>query len=142
VTKWFTIRVPKEVKDLLDQLQNYADLQGLPYWRIVSRALTYLKNMHQGGRKKSEIPRLDKAAWYSLKLGIAVGALKAQPDQEKLERLKEVAFQLRDRLGIDVDLLIKAAKDYVDQPTTQRTIELSDVAKMIIGDIIVKFLFQ
>jgi len=141
--KWCTIRVPKELKDQLDEIaKNYEAHKNDAYWRIIAKAVAHYKPSLQAGFKKKQIPRLDKAAWYAFKLASSIGALKENPTPQNLDLLKTTCQQLEDRLGLDLSLLRKAAEDFTKHPTTQNKIELNDLTKLVIADIITKFILE
>jgi len=141
--KWATIRIPAELKKELDEIiQGYEAHRGDAYWRVIAKAIAHYKPMLSRGLSRKEVPRLDKAAWYSFKLASSIGALKENPSQQNLELFKTTCRQLEDRLGLDLSLLRKAAEDYVKHPSTQNKIELNDLTKLVIADIITKFILE
>jgi len=141
--RWVTIRIPKELKDELDSIiRGYEAHKNDAYWKVIAKAIAHYKPSLQAGFKKKEIPRLDKAAWYAFKLASSVGALKENPSTQNLDLLKTTCQQLEDRLGLDLKLLVKAAEDYARHPSTANKIELNDLTKLTIADIISKFILE
>lgn len=131
-TVWKMVRVPKE---LHDRISTLADREGVAKWKIVSRALTFLESWRRAGNVK-KLPRFDKACWYIYKLASSVGIFKEVPSDDNYQKLLKTISQIEERLGIDCSLLKKAVEDYKRRPTVSNKIELNDVTKLVIGDII------
>ena len=143
MAKWKTIRVPEELWHEIKALTHeYEAHRGDALWRVIAKALSHYKPALHRGFKNASIPRLDKAAWYAFKLASSVGALKENPGDSNLELLKTTCRQIEDRLGISMQLVIKAAEVYKKRPTTQNKVELNDVVKLAITDILTKLLVE
>ena len=56
---------------------------------------------------------LQRRAWYAAKLASSVGALKENPSVENLNRLRNTAAQITERLGIPTGSLLEAAERYI-----------------------------
>jgi hypothetical protein len=112
--KMAAIEVPEEVKRLVD---DYAHVHGKPAWRVVMDAVS-LYAAYYGGRLRERdgsrpFPPAGKAAWYAVKLAMAVGAVKADPSPARVKRLHEMMSQVRKRLGVDCNVLELALYDYI-----------------------------
>jgi len=133
------IRVPDE---LYERLKALAQQKKVPIWKVILEALSCYENVEKKASGLSKLPRLDKAAWYAYKLSASVGSFREKPTEGNLALLTQTAKQVEERLGVKTDLLIKVAAEYHKKPSTQNKIELNDTAKLVVGDIIAKMLFE
>ena len=141
--KWKSIKVPEPV---YQKIVNLSLKLNRHMYQIVEQAVDLLDLYRRKPYKKKELPRLDKCAWYIFKLANGIGTFKVKYDLEEWRKLMNTVEQIRTRLGIDTSelehvlLRLKPEKDR--HMSTSDRIELNDVAKMLIADIIVKMLFE
>jgi len=133
------IRVPEE---LYNRLTKIAEEKDLPIWKVIAEALSYYEHYTKKTKEMQKLPRLDKASWYCYKLSASVGSLRENPTEENLTLLTKTCKQLEERYGIDASLLVKVATEYQKSKSTKDKIELNEIAKLVVGDIICKFLFE
>ncbi|RLF08420.1 MAG: hypothetical protein DRJ60_00375 [Thermoprotei archaeon] len=133
------IRVPEE---LYNRLTKIAEEKDLPIWKVVAEALSYYEHYTKKTKEMQKLPRLDKASWYCYKFSASVGSLRENPTEENLALLANTCKQLEERYGIDTKLVLKMASEYVKKRSTQAKIEMNETAKLIVGDIICKFLYE
>ena len=63
--KWKTIKIPQYLYDKLKSMTNKTH----PHmYQVIEKALEHYEIYLKKPKKKSELPRLDKAAWYIVKL--------------------------------------------------------------------------
>jgi len=142
-----TVWVPDELKQ---RIEFYAKIHGKPLWRVVEDAMVFYEMFHKGAlidRKTHNlnVPQAAKAVWYMVKLGIGVGALKAELTPQRAELLQKTIKQVRERLNIDVALLERALYDYIqkklshdmnEEEKRDAEIELTNALKLVYLDII------
>lgn len=124
----------------------------------MERTIEYLKDLN---KKTSNIPEdieekvkevhsvwLDRAGWYVVKLAFGVQALKDAIDyglspvviDEKLARLAKVCKQIKERYGVETEILVDIAKQYAVEKDKESKIVLNDATKEIVKNIISKIL--
>jgi len=142
--KMVQIEVPEEVWRVVD---DYARVRGQPAWRVVMDAVSLYAAYH-GGRLRNPdwtrpFPPAGKAAWYAIKLAMAVGAVKADPSPERVRKLHAVMAQVRKRLGINCDVLELALYDYIaarqsgsPERVRDAEIELTGALSIVVQDMI------
>jgi hypothetical protein len=144
-----SIYVPDELKE---RIEFYSKAHGKPMWRVVMDAMAFYEMFYKGRLEdktgETKFPELAKAAWYVVKLSMAVGALKADTTPQRAEMLQRVVKQVKDRLGVDVSLLERAVYDYIHvklhsggekvSPDLQRDveIELTNALKLVALDVL------
>jgi hypothetical protein len=138
------VEVPEEVWRVID---DYARVHGKPAWRVVMDAVS-LYAAYYGGRLRNPdwtrpFPAPGKAAWYAVKLAMAVGAVKADPSPERVRRLHNIIAQVRKRLGINCDALELALYDYIaarqsgdPERIKDAEIELTGALSIVVQDMI------
>ncbi len=138
-----SLRVPDYIHD---QVKDLASRYGRKMYTIVEEALATYVNYLKKPYRKSELPRLDKVAWYVYKVGRSVGAFKENPTKENGEKLLNTLSQIEERIGVKTDMLkgiimklIKKPKIKID---TDTSIEINDATKLLIADIIAKMLLK
>jgi len=143
--KWASIRVPREVKERLEAI---AKKKGIAMWRVLLEALSHYEALTKKPKEKMKLPRLDKASWYAYKLSQSIGAFKEKPSLENLYYLDKTISQIEERAGINCRILRKIVVEVYElakkkkQIPTQLIIELNDTAKLIVGDILYRYLFE
>jgi len=69
---------------------------------------------------------LQRRAWYIVKLSSSVGALKENPSQENLQKLKNTAGQVTERLGVATATLLEAAERFIAAKTDAAKMRLNE----------------
>jgi len=83
--------------------------------------------------KAEAYPReFQRRAWYAVKIGSSVGALKENPTKENFEKLKATAAQVEERLGVAVGELLKAAEDFLAAKTDTAKMRLNEALTLVI----------
>ena len=81
-------------------------------WRFVQQAVSsYVFMFTNPQRFSKERTKLEKAAWYIIKLVSTVEGFKSSPQQE-FQQLMGIIQQIENNLNIDLSLLRKAVMDY------------------------------
>jgi len=131
--RWTTISVPTELREMI---KNLALRENKSEWQIVMDSVSFYYAQKQKPRIKEEASILDKVSWYITKLATSVGALKENPSEQNLERLKKTAEQVQERLGVDTSLLVRVAEAYMRYRDEDSRMELNAALKMVILEII------
>jgi len=141
--EYVNVRIPKALKEKIDEL---AQKKNVAMWKIILEAVSLYENLEKKPKKKKELPRLDKCAWYIYKFSKSVSLFLENPDDENWWQLDQRIAELRTRIfGRDTEwlqMLDQLAVQYKKNPSTRLKIEINDVAKMIISEIILKMLFE
>jgi len=140
---WSMVRVPEEVKELI---RDIADKDGRAQWKVVFEAVSLYDSFRRRPKTKSKLPLIEKTAWYITKLATSFGAFKENPNEPNFKYLKERVEELRDRLSVDADILLKMAEYYMatnDQALrTKIKIDMNSAFKQIVKDLITTQLFE
>ncbi len=127
--RWTTIRVPVELRDQIKQL---AQRSGKAEWRVISEAISFYSEFKRSYRVRENMPLADKISWYIAKISMSVGALKENPTQENLDKLKRTASQIKERIGIDTSYLVRCAEEFFKRQDRDSVIELNMALKLLI----------
>lgn len=142
-SRWTMIRVPEEVRDLV---KDIADKDGRAQWKVVLEAVSLYDSFRRRPKTKSKLPLIEKTAWYITKLATSFGAFKENPNEPNFKYLKERVEELRDRLSVDADILLKMAEYYMatnDQALrTKIKIDMNTAFKQVVKDLITTQLFE
>jgi len=138
-TKWTTIKVPTEVRNIVKKLMNE---EKKPAWKIIVNSVLWYNRMKRRPHEKAELPKAEKISWYITKLGMSVGAFKENPTKENLERLEKTLKQIKDRLGIDTDIVYRTAVAYMRKPNTENRMEVNMAVKSVIFEIIFTHIYK
>jgi len=142
-SRWTMIRVPEEVRDLV---KDIADKDGRAQWKVVLEAVSLYDSFRRRPKTKSKLPLIEKTAWYITKLATSFGAFKENPNEPNFKYLKERVEELRDRLSVDADILLKMAEYYMatnDQSLrTKIKIDMNTAFKQVVKDLITTQLFE
>jgi len=145
---WTTIRIPKDlfqkIKTLKERLGESAN------WKVVLRAVELLDATIRKPKEKKKLPRLDKCSWYIYKFVRSISEFLILQDTQSLQRVEERIAELRERVfngeNEYLNLLVKLLEQYKSTRSESKKrsilIEINETAKMIISDIIVKFMFE
>ena len=149
MTEYTTIRVPKS---LHDQLKAYAQQSRLAIHEFISMLLTgyeeKLKELLEI-RNKTIATRLELASWYITKFMLSFCGWRFLIDQnckdeslinQKLEQLVKVTNQLKERYGIEIEDFKNVVKQYLESRDKEDLILVTQMAKEIIKQIIIKIL--
>jgi len=81
--------------------------------------------------------RLDKAAWYIVKLSYAVYSFRENP-VKNYQNLIEIIQQIESRLNVDLSLLKKTSLEYLNakEITNDHKINITNALKLSLIDII------
>jgi aspartate/glutamate racemase len=90
--------------------------------------LSFFRKLMERWKKKMEKRRYQRLAWYIYKFASSCGAFKEYPNQENLERLKETANQIAERLGIELNNVLNIAEEYLRNPSKDLKIQFNDKA--------------
>jgi len=83
-------------------------------------------------RPVETFPReLQRRAWYIVKISSSVGALKENPSAENLQRLKNTAAQVEERLGVAVGELLEAAERFLESKSDVAKMRLNEAATLV-----------
>jgi predicted metal-dependent peptidase len=106
---WATIRIPSQ---LMNTIRKYAAKAKMEEWRFLAQAVSsYVFFYTNPTRFQRERTKLEKAAWYIIKLVSTVEAFKSNPANE-FQQLMGIIQQIETNLNIDLSLLRKAVMDY------------------------------
>jgi len=149
MTEYTTIRVPKP---LHDQLKKHAQELHLSLHEFISMLLTNyeekLKELLEV-RHKTLATRLELASWYITKFMLAFYGWRSLIDnnindealiKQKLQQLKKVCEQLESRYGISTEDFRNVVKQYLESHDKEDMILVTQLAKEIIKQIIIKIL--
>jgi response regulator RpfG family c-di-GMP phosphodiesterase len=89
-------------------------------------------------RERKYYERNKRLAWYIYKFSSSCGALKENPTRENLERLKETANQIAERLGIELNNILDIAERYLSNPCKELKISLNETARDLIVEMMRK----
>jgi len=109
MVEWSTIRVPKELKNKLLEL---SEKKNVAYWKVIQEALSWYQSNVLETRNRELIPDIDKVSWYIVKLSYSVAKFRDNPSKENFEWLQKIVLQIKERLGVNLDYLIKIARSY------------------------------
>jgi len=141
--EWKSIKVPKPLYDKIVMLSKKTNRH---IYQIVEEGVNKVEFYLKKPYRKKELPRLDKCSWYIFKLGNSVGAFKENPTPENWNKLMNTITQIKERLGVDTNLLEHIVKKLHPSRSREITvsdkIELNDAVKIVISDVIVKLLFE
>ncbi|MEO2151425.1 MAG: hypothetical protein ABGW50_02055 [Thermococcus sp.] len=131
--KWTTIKVPIEVAN---KVREVSARTGKPAWQVVLEGIECRERTKTKAYSQQNIDELDRVSYYIMKLMISVERFKLKPNGENLMWLEKTANQIRDRLGVDVGYVVRAAKEYARTLMKDDYVELNMMAKLAIGDIL------
>jgi hypothetical protein len=93
-------------------IKKYAAKAKMEEWRFVQQAISsYVFFFTNPQRFSKERTKLEKAAWYIIKLISTVEAFKSNPSSE-FQQLMGIIQQIETNLNLDLSLLRKSAMDY------------------------------
>lgn len=141
--RWTTIKVPQELRD---KVKSIAEKLGKPQWQVILEAISFYDEFLRKPKVRQSVSNLEKAAWYITKLATSFGAFKENPSKENFEYLRERVQELKDRLGVDAEMLLRLAEYYMDVKDGEKRkklrIDMNAVFKQIVKDIILSQLFD
>ncbi|RLG76833.1 MAG: hypothetical protein DRO14_03235 [Thermoprotei archaeon] len=141
--EWSTIRIPKEVKNRIDDLRVRT---GMVTWEIINNAVSFYEEFLRKPSVRTSTTNLDKLAWYITKLALAYGAFRENPCEEKYEMLVKRVEELKQRFGIEADILVRMADYYksAKDPELQKkiAIDFSMAFKQVVKEIVIHFMFE
>ena len=138
-TKWTTIKVPVEVRNVIKKLMNE---EKKPAWKVIVESVLWYNRIKRRPHEKAELPVTEKISWYITKLCMSVGAFKENPTEENLKRLQKTLTQIKERLKIDTDIVFRAAVSYQRKPEVENRTELNMATKSVVFDIIYTYVYK
>jgi len=132
-----TIRVPTPLWHAIKLLSKK---RNIPMWVLIQDMYNYWYSQYR--EYHDSMPNIDKAAWYATKLGMSVGILKAKPNDTNLQWTLKTCKQIRNRLGIDTNLLQGAATNYAKTPSKKTVMALNQALKLTIIEIIAHYISE
>jgi len=139
MAKWTTIRIPVELKNKLLELSQK---KNAAYWKIIQEAIAWFQSSVVETRDRDVIPEIDKASWYIAKLSYSLAKFKDKPSEENYQWLVKVINQIRERLGVDLQYLVRTAMAYQVEQNRENLIEFWMAWKMAIVDIFFKYVLS
>jgi len=141
--KWSTIRVPMEVRERIKEL---GDKTGKVTWEVILEAVTFYESFIKRPSVRQSMPNIDKLSWYITKVATSFGAFKENPSEENFQYLVKRVEELKDRLGVDAELLLRMAEYYrsaKDEELKKKIrIDLNAAFKQVVKDLIVSTVFE
>jgi len=137
--RWATVKIPVELRDLINSI---AKRENKTSWQVILNSVSFYYAQTKKPRLKEDASMLDKASWYITKIATSVGAFKENPSEKNFELLKKSLEQIKERLGIDGSLLLRAAEAYMRYQDEDSRMELNAALKMLIMDIILRKLVE
>jgi len=143
MTRWSTIKVPSELRDRTKAL---AEKLNKPQWQVILEAISFYEEFLRKPKVRQSVSNLEKVAWYITKLATSFGAFKENPNSENFSYLQKRVQELKERLGIDAELLIRLAEYYMktkDEDMKKKLrIDMNAAFKQIVKDVILSQLFE
>ena len=148
MSEFITVRIPRSLYEKIQELKKRYSIQE--DWQLILEAISLYESFKSNRKLHREIvkqiPRLDKASWYSYKFAKSVALFLENPSDENFTQLLKRITELSDRIfGSKVPLLQELEQlviSYKNNPSVRLKIEINDVSKLIISEIIVKMLFE
>ena len=141
--KWSTIRIPMEVRERIKELGSKT---GKVTWEVILEAVTLYESFIKRPSVRQSMPNIDKLSWYITKVATSFGAFKENPSEENFQYLVKRVEELKDRLGVDAELLLRMAEYYrsaKDEELKKKIrIDLNAAFKQVVKDLIVSTVFE
>ena len=141
--EWSTIRVPKEVKQRIDYLREKS---GKVTWEVINEAISFYEGFLKRPSVRTSTSNLDKLSWYITKIATSFGAFKENPTEENYRYLEKRVQELKDRFGIEADILIRLADYYKrtkdDELRKKIRIDLNSAFKQVVKELIIQLMFE
>jgi len=131
--KWTTIKIPSELRD---QINDLATMLDKPAWKLVLDAVSFFDEQIHKPRLKESLPLVDKVSWYIVKLSTSVAEFKINPTEENFNKLMKTVEQVKERLGVDVDMLVRACEVYKKEPSVDNKMEINAALKIVVFELI------
>ena len=142
-SKWSTIRIPMEVRERIKELGGKT---GKVTWEVILEAVTLYESFIKRPSVRQSMPNIDKLSWYITKVATSFGAFKENPSEENFQYLVKRVEELKDRLGVDAELLLRMAEYYrsaKDEELKKKIrIDLNAAFKQVVKDLIVSTVFE
>jgi len=141
--RWKMIRVPIETYEKISALK---EKRGKPIWYIIQEAMSFFEAFQRKPDVRTSVDTLDKVAWYLTKLALAYGAFIREPNGETLSQLSARVNELKTRLGVDAELLVRMGEHYMkirsEEERKKFRITYNMVYKQVVKDVILTTLFE
>ncbi len=131
MVEWTTIRIPKELKEKIEDLSRK---KNVAYWKVIQEAISWYQSTVIETRNRELIPDIDKVSWYIVKLSYSVSKLRDNPTDDNFQWLEKTVMQIKERLGVNIDYLLKSARSYQLEQSKENLIELWMSLKMAVID--------
>ena len=102
---------------------------------VIRQSVDIYYNMVKRPREKSNMPDINKIAWYVYKFAQSVGQLKAECSEDNFNHLMKNLQDLKARFGIDTDYfagIIKKFYEFGCNKNVSTYVDINDNAKLII----------
>jgi len=102
---------------------------------VVRQSVDIYYNMVKRPKEKSNMPDVNKIAWYIFKFSQSVGQLKAECTEENFNHLMKNLEDLKKRFGLDVDYFSGIMKKFYEFGCNKNAptyVDINDNAKLII----------
>lgn len=137
--RWTTIKIPVELRDMINSI---AKKENKVAWQVVLNAVSFYYAQTKKPKMKEDASLVDKVSWYITKVATSVGVFKRDPSPFNLDILKRNIEQLKERLGVDGSILIRACEAYMRYGDDDSRMEINAALKMLILDIIMNKLVK
>jgi len=129
------IRIPPSIAGML---KAEAIRENVPIWVVVERALSFYFAQYRA--HFANTGNLDKCAWYAFKLASSIGEFKGEPSERNRDLLLKTVRQVRDRIGVNTEVLEGAIERFHTNPSPKNRMVLNNESKLVIAQIIVNML--
>ena len=102
---------------------------------VIRQSVDIYYNMVKRPKTKSDMPDINKIAWYVYKFSQSVGQLKAECTEENFNHLMKNLEDLKKRFEIDTDYFAGIMKKFYEFGCSKNTstyVDINDNAKVII----------
>ena len=134
---WTALKMPKSLRDII---KERALREGIAYYKVVWKAMQFYIEAQKKPTIKNDLPLIDKITWYMTKIAMSAGSLRENPTRLNLETFIKTAKQVRDRMKIKVDHLIRAGQDYFIKQDANTKMELNASVKMVLLELLNKYI--
>ena len=141
--KWSTIRVPMEVRERITRIAKW---KKKVTWQVILEAVSFYETFQQEPEVRQSMSDIEKLSWYITKFATSFGAFKENPTNGNYLYLKERVAELKERLGVDAELILRLAEYYMkakdEKLKKKMKIDLNAAFKQVVKDMIATSLFE
>ena len=131
--KWQTVILPASIRE---KIKEEAKREGKAMWQIIAEGIECREREKTKNWARRATNDLDRTAYYIMKLMTAVERFKIVPSMENLEWVEKTANQIHQRLGVNIEYVVNAARRYYRTKDKKDLVDLNMMAKMAIQEII------